>query len=213
VAAAVLLAVLTVLVSAHDGRPFGWDAAIHDWLRDHRTTGLTTRARLLTATGTGVPAYLLAATAGLLGGGFRPWWQRALAAAATLGLVQLLRLGFATAVGRARPPSADWAAAAGGAAFPSGHTTSSAVVAALFVVALRSRATPGRPGSAGAAVAVLWAVGVGLTRAYLGVHWPSDVLAGWLLVLALTLLVLALTGPVRRWSGPSPTDPQELPCG
>lgn len=31
------------------------------------------------------------------------------------------------------------------------------------------------------ALAVVSVVGVGLTRVWLGVHWPSDVLGGWLL--------------------------------
>jgi membrane-associated phospholipid phosphatase len=211
VAAALGLVVLTALVVAHDGRPFGWDVAVHSWLRDHRTAGLTTGARVLTATGTGVPAYGLAAVAGLLRGGFRPWWQRAVAAMAVLAAVQLLRLGLATLVGRPRPPASDWASAAGGFAFPSGHTTSSALVAVLLVVALLRRPSGRSP--AGGVLAVLWAAGVGVTRVYLGVHWPSDVLAGWLLVLALALPLVALTVGPQQGPLTSPTDPKELPCG
>jgi undecaprenyl-diphosphatase len=39
-------------------------------------------------------------------------------------------------------------------------------------------------------VAVVSVVGVGLTRVWLGVHWPSDVVGGWLL--GATVVALAV---------------------
>jgi undecaprenyl-diphosphatase len=63
--------------------------------------------------------------------------------------------------------------------FPSGHSIEACcfygVVAALLSVRLQSR-----PAKAGVWVgAALLALGVGLSRIYLGVHYPSDVLAGY----------------------------------
>ncbi|WP_198545971.1 phosphatase PAP2 family protein [Actinacidiphila yeochonensis] len=102
----------------------------------------------------------------------------------------------------ARPPAADWAAHAAGYAFPSGHTSSSAVAAGLLAWGLL-RALPPAAGRAGAALCVLAAVAVGCTRVYLGVHWPSDVIGGWLFAGCWLALVLPpLTAFVRR-TGPA----------
>jgi undecaprenyl-diphosphatase len=76
--------------------------------------------------------------------------------------------------------------------FPSGHTLNSAV----FFLTLAGLLWMLRAGLvwriAGTAVAVLLSVGIGLSRLYLGYHWATDVLAGWLL--AATWLSLVATG-------------------
>lgn len=77
--------------------------------------------------------------------------------------------------------------------FPSGHTsnaTAAAVVAVLLCGPLL-----GRGGRAGLVVAAVgFAVGIGLTRLILLAHWPSQVLGGW-------LLALAVVPPMARWVG------------
>jgi undecaprenyl-diphosphatase len=107
-------------------------------------------------------------------------------------------------VDRARPPVADWWAAAGGPAFPSGHTTAAAVVAGLGAWALAQRVTSRRARSAVWAGAVAYAMLVGWSRYWLGVHWPSDVLGGWLLGAAWVALVVSVVSTARRRSVPAP---------
>ena len=64
--------------------------------------------------------------------------------------------------------------------FPSGHSMMAAV-AYLSLGALVSRSLPGRRQKAYVlGLAILLTVLVGISRVYLGVHWPTDVLAGWL---------------------------------
>jgi undecaprenyl-diphosphatase len=78
-------------------------------------------------------------------------------------------------------------------ALPSGHALTSIAVFGMLGVLLGRR----RPGArATAAVAVtLLAAGIGLSRIYLGVHWPSDVVAGWLLGGALLAIGVLASPP------------------
>lgn len=87
------------------------------------------------------------------------------------------------AVGRPRPTLWPWLLPTFGYSFPSGH----AVAGAAFYpflgwLVLRSRNRGGVGYALGLAIGVL----VGIGRLYVGVHWPSDVLAGWALGLALS---------------------------
>ncbi|MFF2654892.1 phosphatase PAP2 family protein [Streptomyces sp. NPDC058045] len=145
-----------------------------------------------------------------------PWVMRLLAALAVLYLLlrgsrwdavrvavavvaaNLLQQGLKAAVGRPRPHWSHPVDSAHYAAYPSGHAMTAAVVCGLLLWLLRRRLPHGGPvWRAALAVAAISVLGVGLTRIWLGVHWPSDVLGGWLLG-ALIVTATAATAPRGR---------------
>ncbi|WP_296577312.1 phosphatase PAP2 family protein [Phreatobacter sp.] len=67
------------------------------------------------------------------------------------------------------------------ASFPSGHAMISAVTYLTLGVLLTRLDAPRRVHAYFLTVAVLMTVMIGISRIYLGVHWPTDVLAGWCL--------------------------------
>ncbi|MFF3791882.1 phosphatase PAP2 family protein [Streptomyces sp. NPDC001981] len=186
-----LLGLTAAVLTARHGSVLPIDRAAHTWSLHHRPAALVTVARAVTATGTGVFPYAAAVAAGLTAGrDIRHRLAYAAGALAILLLGQALRFGLMETIGRPRPAVGDWATHASGFAFPSGHATTSALMAGLLVAAIGHRARLRRARAAGsgrsigtAAVAVLlgcWAAAVGMSRVLLGVHWVTDVVAGWL---------------------------------
>ncbi|WP_330328536.1 phosphatase PAP2 family protein [Streptomyces sp. NBC_00536] len=191
VASAALFALLTVWVVRAPQHLLPADAGLHRWSVGHRPAVAAALARALTDTGTGLIPYVLLLAAGWYAG--RTTRQRALTAVALplcLGAGQALRYGVMALVARPRPPAADWAAQASGWSFPSGHTATAAMTAGLLIAALLLR--DARPPRTAVVLIALWGAAVGLTRVYLGVHWFSDVIGGWLFATAwLALLACA----------------------
>ena len=150
-------------------------------------------------TALGGVAVLLLATAAV--GGFLWLSQRrrmlVFVLVATIGglaLSQLLKVSFE----RERPSVVPHLAAVYTSSFPSGHSMMSAVVyltlGTLLVPVVRQR----RLKIYCLVLALLLSGLVGLSRMYLGVHYPTDVLAGWMLGLGWAVLCWAVETWLRR---------------
>jgi len=74
---------------------------------------------------------------------------------------------------------------------PSGHAQNSVVVWGGIAAWIR------RPWAW--VIAILLILSVGTSRIYLGVHFPTDVLAGWLIGTVILVVYLALETPVKHW--------------
>ena len=202
----VALAAVTGWVVAVGGGRLAWDQSLHELALHHRTDGLTAVATAVSRTSEYV-AYVLAAIAGVMALRPRPWWAGALAGVLTLAACQGIRVGLAALIGRSRPPEDDWGMYAAGFSFPSGHTATATFAAGLLCIALAARAHRGWL-AASIVVGALWAIVDGVGRVYLGVHWPTDVLAGWLLGALLTFVAALLLSavPVPQDGGDAPAD-------
>lgn len=148
-------------------------------LADQRSTGLTTAARVVTWAGSAwvLLPLALACCALLIRAGLR---RDAFAVAVSLGGAMLLANVVKLLVSRPRPPVQRLQAVTG-SSFPSGHATQAS--AFWFSLVLVLQAAPVAPWlvRVARALAVMLVAAVAVSRVYLGVHYPSDVLAGVLL--------------------------------
>lgn len=108
----------------------------------------------------------------------RRWSEGALLVAGAGGGL-LISQGLKHVFGRERPELAYRAVEAANASFPSGHAMLSAVVFLTLGVLAARFAERRRVKVLAMSAAVLVSLLVGASRVYLGVHWASDVLAGW----------------------------------
>jgi undecaprenyl-diphosphatase len=107
---------------------------------------------------------------------------------------------------RVRPAGAGVLTSAHGFAFPSGHTQTATVTytALVLVVGWRLSGRLRQARRTTVVAVVVLVVAVGLSRVFLGAHWPSDVLGGWLLGGA---WVSAATATLVRLSAGAPAQP------
>ena len=161
----------------------------HAAVRDHPL--LLSLARALTNLGAPVVVDALAAVAGVV------LWltgrrRASLYVLAVRVAALVLDSAFKDLVGRSRPVLADPVAHASGFSFPSGHATGAASV--YLPLAALANGVLVRRGAriVVMGVAVLACLVVATTRVLLGVHYPSDVLAGLALGTAVTCAVSAV---------------------
>ena len=174
----------------------GWtrsvDVAISYWIHAHSSSTLDSIMLVLTKLGDAeVVAPLVVLTAGLMwryGRREDGWFVVggvAAAAAANLGLKFLFE--------RPRPELWQSAINESGFSFPSGHAmVSSAFLLSLMYIAWNTR---WRVPAIVAACVIIPVIG--FSRVYLGVHYPADILGGWLAALALVLTLA--NSKLRTW--------------
>ena len=188
----VLLAELAEDVWRREG--FGWDLDVMNVMHDRRGPVLDVLMISLSVIGGAVGLTVIVAVlvVALVRRGRRADAAFLVVAVGGAAVIEFVaKLAFA----RPRPELWDHLYPAAGYSFPSGHAMS-ATALAVAVAALTRDARRRRWAIAGGA---LFALGVGVSRVYLGVHYPSDVLAGWCAGLAwVSGLVLVRT--MRRRS-------------
>ena len=146
--------------------------------------------------GVGVLTLLTLAVAGflLLQGKRRTMLFTLLCVGGGQAVSALLKLG----IGRPRPDLVSHESIVYTASFPSGHSMMAAVTY-LTLGAMLARSQRGTQVQAYLlTVAVLLTALVGVSRVYLGVHWPTDVLAGWTAGAVWAVMCWLLARPLQR---------------
>jgi membrane-associated phospholipid phosphatase len=159
------------------------DVRLHNAVPLFRTTDMTWFMLVLTELGSSTVLSLLCLGIVLIAlarNGQRLAATFVLALAATAILSTLLK----ALIGQVRPINAMISANA--ASFPSGHLLSGTVMYGLLAALLLSSRAGRSVRALGITLLLLVIIGIGLSRLYLGVHWPSDLLGS--LALALILL-------------------------
>jgi undecaprenyl-diphosphatase len=196
-------------VTRHNGLSSTDPARLH-WFIHHRSQALVSAARISSEVASPLMLALLAIVAAVL------LWYRgerlllAVAPVIAFGLSGLAVAAGKLVVGRHRPPVPLHLIPESDPSFPSGHATESmalfmtlALVVSVFVL---------RKPIARAAVVLsagLLSFAVGAGRLVLGVHWPSDVIAGWALGATVALVVTLVASFVARTipNRPAPSRP------
>ncbi len=122
-----------------------------------------------------------------------------------LGLSMFLKELF----GRERPTAVPHLMVESSASFPSGHSMLSSVVY-LTLGALLARTTPSlKIKTVIITTAFFITFLIGLSRVFLGVHYPTDVAAGWTAGTAWALLCWVCASLIDRWIGSPEKPPSE----
>lgn len=132
----------------------------------------------------------------------RQRWVDALMLLVATGGGTLISEGLKVGFNRPRPDLVAHVVETTSMSFPSGHAMLSAVTYLTLGALIARTQDKRRLGGYVIGAAILVTVLIGLTRIYLGVHWPTDVLGGWCLGAAWALLCwVAATWLGNRVSG------------
>jgi undecaprenyl-diphosphatase len=172
------------------------DEGVLQWLAARRSDWLNEDMLAITTMGSGLPLIIFVTIAALFLWLSRHHWSVYFLLLGTLGgqvLNRLLKAHFE----RPRPAIVLWQQPVDSFSFPSGHAMSSfvafGIIAYLVANAVSTRALKRFVWITAALLIAL----VGFSRMYLGVHYPSDVLAGFLAGLAWILFVAASMSALR----------------
>jgi undecaprenyl-diphosphatase len=209
VAAALLTTFVAFLAAAvGSGITRHVDERVLLWLADRRVPWLEDAMRHVTTLGDGIVVTMLVLIVSVFL--WLTWhrWSVYLLLVGVLGgqvLNNILKVVFS----RPRPEVMEWATDVRTLSFPSGHAMS-AIMAYGTVAYLVGRLEP-TPAMRRAtwAMAAIIILGIGFSRLYLGVHYPSDVLAGFIAGFAWLTFVAASMEAVRFFAPRRPETARE----
>lgn len=206
----VIFARLFDFVQDHGKSATPFDRSILFWMYHHRAHPLTVAARILAHLGSPPVIAGLALASAILG----IFWHKVRGAAWTLPIAilgsGLIIQGVKLVIKRPRPSFFNPLLHESGFSFPSGHSLIAMVVYGLLGYFALHLFTNVWARLAVRVLTVLVVVAIGASRVYVGVHYPTDVLAGWVAGVPWLIACLGLHEVLaRRW--PSSGEPVLTP--
>lgn len=187
---------ISILVAS--GATLGWDDAVLQWVGTIRSPGLTDWMLLATFLGSGAVEVPIA-----LGVVALLWIRAGRRSALTLLYAgvsgELVYVAAKAAFQRPRPDVIEKLSSAGWYSYPSGHAMLAPILWSLMLVLLARTVPAGRRWPL-LLLAVLMPITIALSRVYLGVHFPTDVLGALALGCAWMLAWLAWVPAVDQRS-------------
>ena len=179
-AGALLLIFIVLSQSFSSNWLLAFDQYVGDYMHEQRGDLWTSVAKVFTFMGSGSTEFILFfLVAALLIFKFKHKWETLVLFLGVLGAWGL-NTGLKELVERDRPSVEGWLVEVDGFSFPSGHAMVSILFYGLLAYLLWVNVRQSwKAAWLIPALAVLIILCIGLSRIYLGVHYPSDVLAGY----------------------------------
>lgn len=204
VVALALLCFYTLAEEVAEREKMLWDEAFMGWLHGFAHPWLDRLMLFLSFAASAVFTVPLN-VAVILALALRKHWRNALFWLVSTAGAAILNLAGKHYFERARPELWHRLGEVSGFSFPSGHAMQSMAIAMAVIVLSLSGPRWYRPAIAG----MVCVLAVGLSRTYLGVHYPSDILAGWFASIAWVLLAALLIRPWLETAQPGTTGIRE----
>lgn len=190
------------------GQTQAMDESILRWIASHQSSVLDEAMVEITALGTGVVVLMIVCVSGLFLALTRHRYSALLLVVATGGgllLNTILKLFF----DRPRPQVFEWGTDAVSSSFPSGHAMSATIVYSTVAYLAARLSTHRWIRWVTMFIALMIIAIIMASRLYLGVHYPSDVVAGATIGLAWAAFCMAALEAIQRFSRRSAPEIQQ----
>lgn len=186
-----------MLFLVQSGKAAAFDDAVRFFFYDMRSGALTSAAKAMTYLGNWQPVTVLCIILLII----KPTRIRyGIPVSAGAISVTVINKIIKNLVRRERPDQIYHLIKQGGYSFPSGHSITSMFVFGMLIYLVRVNVQNRKAANVLTVIIAVPMVCIGLSRIYLGVHYPSDVLAGWALGIAVMMVVIEIADRLRSRS-------------